>query len=249
MRDHKPYLSPIANKSMVQQVIDRITGAIIAGELKPGDKLPTEQALVDSFGVARNTIREAVRILVAYGVLEIRRPEGTFVCSGFSHNMINPMLYNIILQKDTASEELRGFRKIIETGVMSLIMENGLTDEEFSKIEDSCNRLVELLRTNPSDTDAIHAADIEFHNEICKAAKNALVQVVHDVIVQLTSESRRTTIRRVCEMGDVQYLIDTHINLVKAIKSGSITELDTAVRDSYFYWKDIYKEKGGDGKP
>ena len=75
---------------MVQIVIDRISGAIIDGELRPGDKIPTEPELSAMFNVGRNTVREAIRILVAYGVLEIRRAEGTFVCDGFSPQIINP---------------------------------------------------------------------------------------------------------------------------------------------------------------
>ena len=77
----------IKNKSVVQTVVDSITKAIINGELRPGDKIPTEMELADSFGVGRNSIREAIKILVYYGILEIRRAEGTFVCNGF--NKIN----------------------------------------------------------------------------------------------------------------------------------------------------------------
>ena len=54
----------IKNKSVVQTVVDSITKAIIAGELKPGDKIPTELELAESFGVGRNSIREAIKILV-----------------------------------------------------------------------------------------------------------------------------------------------------------------------------------------
>lgn len=67
----------IKNKSVVQTVVDSITKAIINGELRPGDKIPTEMELADSFGVGRNSIREAIKILVYYGILEIRRAEGT----------------------------------------------------------------------------------------------------------------------------------------------------------------------------
>ena len=74
----------IKNKSVVQTVVDSITKAIITGDLKPGDKIPTEMELAESFGVGRNSIREAIKILVYYGVLEIRRAEGTFVCDGFN---------------------------------------------------------------------------------------------------------------------------------------------------------------------
>ena len=56
-------------------------------ELRPGDKIPTEAELAESMGVGRNSIREAIKILVYLGVLEIRRAEGTFVCEGFSESM------------------------------------------------------------------------------------------------------------------------------------------------------------------
>ena len=51
----------IKNKSVVQTVVDSITKAIISGELKPGDKIPTEMELAESFGVGRNSIREAIK--------------------------------------------------------------------------------------------------------------------------------------------------------------------------------------------
>ena len=83
------YLAPINNRSMVDIVISRLTDAIINGELKPGDQIPVEPELVRTLGVGRNTVREAVRILVAYGVLEIRRAEGTYVCDGFSPKAVS----------------------------------------------------------------------------------------------------------------------------------------------------------------
>lgn len=78
------YLKKINRSSVVQRVIDRLTEAIVSGELKPGDRIPTEMELAEQMGVARNSIREAVKILVYIGVLEIRRADGTFVCDGFS---------------------------------------------------------------------------------------------------------------------------------------------------------------------
>lgn len=72
------YLKKINRSSVVQRVIDRLTEAIVSGELKPGDRIPTEMELAEQMGVARNSIREAVKILVYIGVLEIRRADGTF---------------------------------------------------------------------------------------------------------------------------------------------------------------------------
>ena len=144
MEGKKRYLAPVSSKSVVQIIIDRLTGAIIEGELKPGDKIPTEPELAEELQVGRNSVREAIRILVAYGVLEIRRPEGTFVCNGFSTQIINPMIYQVILQKEGSYDDLIGLRKIIENGIMTLLMEQRMSAESYKAISKSCDKLLKL---------------------------------------------------------------------------------------------------------
>ena len=68
-----------AVKSVVDQVMDGIISQIIDGTLHPGDKLPTEMELCKQFGAGRNSVREAVKKLQAYGILYIKRADGTFV--------------------------------------------------------------------------------------------------------------------------------------------------------------------------
>ena len=116
------YLKKINNVSVVQQVIDNLSEAMLNRQLRPGDKIPTESELAESMGVGRNSIREAVKILVYLGVLEIRRAEGTFVCEGFSESMIDPMIYGIILDKEDSYENLMELREMMEVGVMQLAM-------------------------------------------------------------------------------------------------------------------------------
>lgn len=237
----KRYLSPINTKSMVQIVIDRITGAIIDGELKPGDRIPTEPELSTMFNVGRNTVREAIRILVAYGVLEIRRADGTFVCDGFAPQVINPAIYRIILQKENSYDELIDLRKIIENGIMQLLIEKKIPKETWDKIGTKCDILVKELEEEKPDIARVADADIDFHEEIAKATNNSLVLVVHDVVVQLTRESRYHTIEQVVANGDKQYLINTHKNLMEKLQGNDINALFSAINDSYFYWKDIYR--------
>ncbi len=113
MEGKKRYLAPVSSKSVVQIIIDRLTGAIIEGELKPGDKIPTEPELAEELQVGRNSVRKRYGFCSIW-VLEIRRPEGTFVCNGFSTQIINPMIYQVILQKEGSYDDLIGLRKIIE---------------------------------------------------------------------------------------------------------------------------------------
>ncbi len=241
MSKEKQYLTPINSKSRVQIVIDRLTGAIMNGELKPGDRVPTEQELADSLQVGRNTVREAVRILVAYGVLEIRRAAGTFVCDGFSEQIINPMIYSVILRKENSYDDLIGLRKIVENGIMMLIMENGMSDSAYQAISESCDLLMKELDTEPPNVERILDADILFHQRVAQASGNDLVQVVHDMVVHLSRESRKKTIEKVLREGDKEYLKSTHKNLLEKLAGDNIDELYQAIIDSYFYWKDIYK--------
>ena len=124
------YLKKINRSSVVQRVIDRLTEAIVSGELKPGDRIPTEMELAEQMGVARNSIREAVKILVYIGVLEIRRADGTFVGDGFSESLIDPMVYGIILNQQN-EQELNELRTMIESGVMRLAIEKA-SDKELA---------------------------------------------------------------------------------------------------------------------
>ena len=98
-----------AVKSVVDQVMDGIISQIIDGTLHPGDKLPTEMELCKQFGAGRNSVREAVKKLQAYGILYIKRADGTFVSENYNQKMLDPMLYSIILQKNSWQEfvELR----------------------------------------------------------------------------------------------------------------------------------------------
>ena len=241
MEKEKRFLAPIYSTSVVQIVIDRISNAIISGELKPGDKLPTEPELASLFQVGRNSVREAVRILIAYGVLEIKRPEGTFVCTDFSAKMINPMLYHIILQKENAYDDLIELRKMVENGIMHIVLEKDLTPQEVDVIQRCCDSLIQVLKTTPDNTQTILDLDIAFHDEIAKATHNSLIQVINSLVAELTKDSRAKTIEKVIQAGDAQYLIDTHEELMRVIATRNFEELDRALNDSYFFWKDIYR--------
>ena len=242
MSEVKKLMTPIKSQSVVQTVIDKITDAIMTGELKPGDKLPTEAEMVSTFQVGRNTVREAIRVLCAYGVVEIRRPEGTFVCEGFSENMINPAIYQIILKKEDSYEDMIGFRQILENGIMQLLQDQGISDGEFSNIKGLCDDLIQKIYAPSPDIEAIAEADILFHNALAQATGNELVVHFHNLLVNLTRESRLRTIRHVYELHNEKYLAETHLNLLKTIQGKDQSALIKAINDSYFYWRESYHQ-------
>ena len=86
MSETPAYVKNLKKESVVQSVINCLTDAMRSKELKPGDRIPPEPELAASMGVARSSVREAIKILSYLGVLESKRAEGTFVCSGFQEN-------------------------------------------------------------------------------------------------------------------------------------------------------------------
>src|SRR5690349_18835715 len=73
-----PLTSP-RRAGLVNQVIDQLRGAIVAGEWPVGRRIPNESVLVEELGVGRNTVREAVRALAHAGLLDVRQGDGTYV--------------------------------------------------------------------------------------------------------------------------------------------------------------------------
>src|SRR5690554_2813919 len=99
MLKEKNMLKKIDNKTVVEKIVEQITEAIISKQLKPGDKIPTELELIERFGVGRNSVREAIKMLSAQGVLEIRRGDGTYIAKEIYPSVIDSLVYSLILEQ------------------------------------------------------------------------------------------------------------------------------------------------------
>ena len=203
------YLKKVNSESVVQQVINALTEAMLNRELRPGDKIPTEAELAESMGVGRNSIREAIKILVYLGVLEIRRAEGTFVCEGFSESMIDPMIYGIILDKEDSYENLMELRELIEVGVMQLAMQK-IQEADLHILKEKLNRMEKEIEKGPENVENAFLADNEFHNTISDMGKNPLVNKINQVVRVLTYSMRMKTVETMIKTGRGRELFEAH---------------------------------------
>lgn len=238
--NEKHLTTPIKSESLVQTVINRITDAIISGELKPGDKLPTEVELMATLQVSRNTVREAIRTLIAYGVVEIRRPEGTFVCNNSSPNMLSPLLYQTILAGGGSHEYILELRQIVDVGITQLIRERGLSEADREELEHLNNEYEYELRSENYSVQRVLDKDIEFHKAVAAATHNPFIAMLHDFVADVTTESRYRTIAKVFEENDREYLIKTHRLTLDALEKKPGVDVNEVIEFSYFYWKDSY---------
>ena len=235
----KNFLRPIDNTSVVQQVIDRLTYAMIYKELRPGDKLPTEMELAASFGVGRNSIREAIKILVSFGVLDIRRPEGTFVANGFSDKMINPLLYGIILDQSDSIDSLKELREWVDFGILELAMVKSKPEDLFH-LEEQLKKL--LAEIDGGDAEKVFIADDEFHEAISTAAHNSLLGQIAKLVRTLTSEMRMQTISNMIKIGKRDSLKRAHEDLFNIVKHKNDESARKLLVEGYFYRYNVLRK-------
>ena len=226
------YLKSLRKESVVQSVINVLTDAIRSKEPQPGDKIPPEPELAESLGVARSSVREAIKILTYLGVLESKRSEGTFVCDGYKESMIDPMVYGILLNQDSF-ENLMELREMTEAGMMRLAIEHH-EDRELDELESILGEMKKALELRENRVDTFFEADNRFHDKIAEMGKNPMADKINKVVRSLTHAVRYQTVSAMILSGKSDKLLDTHVQLFNAIKERDDTDLSEKVRSSYF---------------
>ena len=130
MNTNDSWLSPVPKKNLSRVVTDKITDALVSGQIKPGDYLPSENQLAESMNVGKSSVREATKMLEAVGVVEIVKGHGCRVRTNIDANALNPLAYQLILQSHTTHEKLVEFRQIIESAASCLAVK-AISDEEI----------------------------------------------------------------------------------------------------------------------
>lgn len=152
------------------------------GRYAPGDRLPSEGELAEKYGVSRSTLREAVKILAARGILELRRGTGTFITA-------------IPEGKDVSLPDLRKtrmeIRDLYEVRLMfepraAAIACVRATDAELEEIARLSDEVQRLCAAGEDSTEA----DIAFHAAIIKATHNEFIGVMIPLVQQAMSDRR-----------------------------------------------------------
>lgn len=225
-----------AVKSVVDQVVDGIISEIIEGKLVPGGKLPTEMELCTQFGAGRNSVREAVKELQAYGILYIKRAEGTFVSENYNHRMLDPLLYNIILENNSW-QDFVGLRAAIDIGTMNVIL---MRQDVAAFLPDLYRAYGDLSAEMHSPSPSVERTlelDNRFHTRIADAAQNPMLSTITEYITRLTLPSRLETTRRVIESGDIERFVDLHRQILTVIERRQVDLIPRTVQDHYVFWK------------
>ena len=109
--------------SAVDHVLAELRAMIADGGLKVGDRLPTERELCERFSASRNTVREAMRMLKAFGVVEVRPKVGATIVDQRMNRAFDLFSFNVTEISRQTFDDIQGFRELIETGAVMQIFD------------------------------------------------------------------------------------------------------------------------------
>lgn len=158
------------------RVADQISQLIIEQQLNSGDKLPNEFELCQLLQVGRGTVREAVKLLVARNVLEIRRGRGTFVAKD-TGAVDDPLGFTYYPDQFLLARDLMEVRFHLEPWVAGLAAERA-TEEDLKRICQLCSQVEELIEKNENHL----STDVQLHVSIAQCTQNLVVPKLIPII-------------------------------------------------------------------
>jgi GntR family transcriptional regulator, transcriptional repressor for pyruvate dehydrogenase complex len=187
----------IAVPKMAELVAERVRGQIARGEFKPGDALPSETALMERFGVARPTMREAIRILESESLISTRRGSQ----SGPKVRAIDASVLGrragLLLQVNgTTWEDLYEAQMVIEPRAVRLAAKRRTKADvaALRALIERARRVVDLADFAPIAA--------EFHVALVRASKNKTLTLVVEMLHSLTLELYRNRLMSLRPIGE-----------------------------------------------
>jgi len=225
----EPEIEKIKKKSVVEHVMEQIKGLIASGQYQVGQRLPTEQELAERFGIARSSVREAIKIFNYMGVLESQTGRGTYVCDR-GRISTEALTWSILLGQDELYE-LVALREVLERAGLEALIQASPPSEDRRAPDDSRapesgpavaldalaaeigNMRAAMAR---GDVDSRILADYRFHGTIIAASRNGLFAAIYRTLRSFMVDEIRKTV----EVEETEKAIEEHAALLQAIQDG-----------------------------
>lgn len=183
-------LSRVSVGRISEVIVDQVRLLIRSGQLTAGDRLPSERELCERFGVSRVTVREALRVLEANGLVDIRvgARGGAFVTAP-SSRMVGEGIADLISLSSLSALEVTEARMVFELGLVPLACERA-TDEDIAALYEICDRSSAALESD----DYPLSLSAEWHSRFAFCTHNRaialLAESLHDPMIRSLQEAR-----------------------------------------------------------
>lgn len=225
-------------QSTVDIVINSFRELLLTRKLMPGQKIPSENEICEGLGVSRGSVREAMKILAAFGVVEIRVGDGTYIPAEPKAALIDPLLFSFMIYSPDV-QEITEFRYLVELDVVELVIAHkNRNSGEREELRANIAELAEL-RKNNADGDELTRNDMEFHRALGRAACNKLTQRVYDFALDYLEHTIRDT-HQAPDDGSDAY--EVHTQIMDAIDHNDLDLARQAIDYSVKVWRRLQSE-------
>ncbi len=228
---------PIRKRKLADDVRERLVEMIESGELRPGDILPSEREMMDSLGVGRPAIREAMQALERAGLIRIRHGERARVAEPSIGRMIDQVsdsMKHLLVHSAASLDNLKDARLTFELEMARRAAERHRPDDIAA-----LTRTVEEQEAALGKGAAFRLLDGRFHREIAAmsgnpiwpALSNALFRWLNDFHLDLVSVP-----------GKEKLTLAEHRGIITAVASGDPEAAASAMRDHLTRASELYRK-------
>ena len=213
------------------QVAEAIKDWVVEQGLQAGDRLPNEAELIERFGMAKGTVREAMRILEAQGLIKTRTgPGGGSFVHEVSRQRAKALLGNYFYFKDLTIGDIYQLRLTLEPELAASLA-GKLSDDVLTSLEENIATYSEPAASLDEERDQ-HVASLRFHAILAEQAKNPLLGFVIDFMVNLLTDL--TVYRHLYSPPNIELWKQGHDHqrqLVIALREGNADEAKAIMTD------------------
>ena len=202
--------TPIESKRTFEEISSKVKNLIFDGTLKPGDRLPSEQELAKQFGVGRQSVREALRLLELSGFVSIQKGYGggPVVKDTISTQIRNLYLDAFRMEKITV-EEFTTARSVIEKAILNEVIDKA-DERDIKRIQANIAEAQELVANKKLATDE----NFDFHALLARASKNKVFIILEKSINAIHRNLRS---RSTADYKTTRNALKAHQNILDAI--------------------------------
>lgn len=211
-------------ETLVNIISDYLVDRIMAGELKPGDKLPSDRDLSALYNVGRTSIREALKVLSVLGLINILPGQGTFIASDSSEFFLTPLSWTFLMGEKNL-EHMISVRNVLEIESARFAALNA-TPEDIKTLkeifEQSKNAYTE------SNYQLFLDLDLDFHLAIAQCSHNP---ILHNLLLTARKLIKHISKSGMLNLEDLGAIYKEHTRIYTNISNHSSTESVTSMTD------------------
>lgn len=216
--------------------MEQIAEAIQAGDLQPGERLPSERTLARQMRISRPTLREAIRLLSDSGVVEVKPGPGGGMYV-LSDHIPSGLLFKDVEFRISEVASVLEARRLLEPRVAQLAALRA-TESDFEAMQ----RTIDLQRKQMADPERFLQLDLRFHTTIARATQNETVVELMRLLLRRLEVARQRALRT---HDDPEEAIDIHVRTLKAIMSADPQAVEVAMDEHLSFLETRWQEETG----